>query len=461
MAFRLEGGIVVTLNPDNQILDGGVVVVCDDRIAYVGSREGLPAEYDDFAVYPMQGKVIFPGFVNIHTHVALSILRGIGDDMGVAPAYAPGIPQGVFLSPSEARILSLLGGLEALKFGTTCIADNYIYADQAASAFDELGLRAVVSERLHDADLFKVPHGVYEFNDKMGHDMLQRGVELAEKWHGQSNGRITCRLGPHAPDTCSTIYLHLIQTIAENMGLSLVTHVAQSQREIKEIKTRSGKSPVTYLEEIGLLGPQMIAGHCIYVSDEDIDILAQTRTHVSHQSGSNAKGGMMAPIKRMLDKGVNVGLGTDNMAGDMVEVMRLAVLVARMLDQDQMALCAVDALRMATINGAKALGMEQEIGTIEAEKKADLVVMGLQKSHLVPVVDPVANIVHNGLGSDVEMVVVDGQILIEDGEPKTINEQALLKEAQRVTRCLWDKMPGGLPAHLRWFDSAFGDNCQQ
>jgi 5-methylthioadenosine/S-adenosylhomocysteine deaminase len=458
MAFRLEGGIVVTLNPDNQILDGGVVVVCDGQIAYVGSCEGMPAEYHDFAVYPMQGKVIFPGFVNIHTHAALSILRGIGDDMGVAPAYAPDIPQGVFLSPSEARILSMLGGLEALKFGTTCIVDNYIYADQAASAFDELGLRAVVSERLHDADLFKVPHGVYEFNDKLGGDLLNRGVNLVKNWHGRSNGRITCRLGPHAPDTCSTNYLNLIQTIADNMGLGLVTHVAQSQREIKEIKTRSGKSPVAYLEEIGLLGPQMIAGHCIYVSDADMDILSRTRTHVSHQSGSNSKSGMMAPIKRMLGKGVNIGLGTDNMAGDMVEVMRLAVLVARMLDQNEMALGAMDALRMATMNGAKALGMENEIGTVEAGKKADLVIMGLRKAHLVPLVDPVANIVHNGLGSDVEMVVVDGQILIEDGESKTVNEQDLLKEVQSVARHLWEKMPGGLPAHLRWFDSAFSDN---
>ena len=291
--------------------------------------------------------------------------------------------------------------------------------------------------------------------NSMGGDLLQQGVELVENWHGRSNGRITCRLGPHAPDTCSTIYLELIQTTANNLDLGLVTHVAQSKREVKEIMARSGKSPVAYLEELGLLGPQMIAGHCIYVSEADIDILARTKTHVSHQSGSNSKGGMMAPIKRMLDKGVNVGLGTDNMAGDMVEVMRLAVLVARMLDQDHNALYAMDALRMATLNGAKALGLENEIGSVEAGKKADLVVMNLRKPHLAPLVDPVANIVHNGLGSDVEMVVVDGHILLEDGTPQTINEQALLREVQGVARRLWDKMPRGLPGGLRWYDSLF------
>ena len=165
MTFRLEGGIIVTLNSDNQILDGGVVVVSDGQIAFVGPCDEMPIAYHDFTVYPMQGKVIFPGFVNIHTHAALSLLRGIGDDMGVAPAYEPDIPQGVYFSPDEARILSLLGGLEALKFGTTCIVDNYICAEQAASAFNELGLRAVVSERLHDADLFKVPYGVYDFDE--------------------------------------------------------------------------------------------------------------------------------------------------------------------------------------------------------------------------------------------------------------------------------------------------------
>lgn len=453
--YRLEGGILYTLDSEHPVWDDGALVVRGDRIAYVGSRQEMPPEYRQTPVYPMHGKLICPGFVNIHTHAALTIMRGIGDDLGVAPAYSQNAPQGVFMSAEEAQVMSMLGGLEALKFGTTCIVDNYIYADQAARAFDDLGMRAVVSERLHDADLFKVPHEVYAFDEETGSRLLYKAMRLCENWHGHSGGRITCRLGPHAADTCSTHYLMSIRSAAENLGLGLVTHVAQSKREGEEIRKRSGKSPVEYLDDLGLLSPQMIAGHCIYVSDTDIEILADTGTHVSHQSGSNSKGGMMAPIRRMHNQGINIGLGTDNMAGDMLEVMRLAVLVARMLDEDQTALMAQDAFRMATVNGARALGMEDEIGTLEVGKKADFIAIGLEKPHLTPLIDPIANLIHNGLGSDVEMVAVDGRILIEDGRHTQIDEQNLLREAQNVAQRLWQKMPDRLPEAHQWFRSIY------
>lgn len=440
MNLTITDVTIVTMNHNREVISDGALVIEGDRIAWIGKQHDLPSHYQVNEKQSYHGHVCFPGFVNIHTHAALSILRGIGDDMGVAPAYSPKIPQGVFLSPEDCYTYSLLGGLEALKFGTTSIVDNYIYAIEAAKAFEALGMRAVVSERLHDANLFLVPDNRYEFDIELGESLLQKNVELIEQWEGAANGRIQTRFGPHAADTCSTDYLERVRTIADDMGKGMVIHLSQSPREVRQIKERSGMSVTGYLDSLGMLGPDMIAGHCIFVKDDEKALLASTKTHVSHQSGSNAKGGMMAPIVELKNSGANIGLGTDNMAGDMVEVLRLAVCTARMREEDNQALNAIDVLEMATINGAKALGLEAEIGSLEQGKKADLILVNFNQAHLYPVIDPVANLVHNGLGSDIKTVFVDGKKLIADGHAEHIDEQDLLQDVQARTLSLWQKM---------------------
>jgi 5-methylthioadenosine/S-adenosylhomocysteine deaminase len=432
------------MDPARQVLTDGALVYEGGRIVWLGPARELPQLYRHAPSTSLSGRVILPGFVNLHTHAALVILRGIGDDLGVAPAYSPKVPQGVFLSPEDVYCFSLLGGLEALRFGTTCIVDNYIYADQVAQALAELGLRAVVSERLHDADLFLVPEGRYEFETARGAALLARNLDLIAKWEGAAGGRIHTRLGPHAPDTCSPAYLEQIRQAGEQAHVGYVTHLAQSRREVAQIAARAGQSPAAHLETLGLLGPQMIAGHCIYIEEDDKQRLAQTQTQVVHLSGSNAKGGMMAPIRDLRDGGVNIGLGTDNMAGDMIEVMRLAVCIARMRGEDNQALWALDALEMATLGGARALGMEAEIGSLEVGKRADLVVIDFRQPHLMPVFDPVANLIHNGLGSDVEQVYVDGELLVENGRFRQIEAGPVMAEAQARATTLWAAL-GGLP----------------
>lgn len=440
MKILISDATIVTMDADKQVLQSAGLLIDGDQISWLGEMNALPSIPADVKQIPAKGKVIFPGFVNLHTHAALSILRGIGDDLGVAPAYSPKVPQGVFLSPEDVHVFSLLGGLEALKFGTTCIVDNYIYEHEAARAFDDLGMRANVSERLHDANLFLIPDKKYEFDPSRGDELLERAVELCKTWENAGSGRITTRIGPHAPDTCSTKYLNNLVKVAEALNVGLVLHVAQSRREVEHIRERSGMTVVEYLFHNGVLGPKLIAGHCIYIDDNEKELLKSTATHVSHQSGSNAKGGMMAPIKDLLDLGVNIGLGTDNMAGDMVEVLRLAVCIARMREDDPQALRAIDVLEMATMGGAKALGLQDVIGSLEVGKKADIVVMDFNQAHLVPRRDAVANLVHNGLGSDVDMVFVDGKMLIKDGKPTLVDEQSILEEAQARSDALWKKM---------------------
>ena len=284
------GGTVVTMDPGRNLINDAAIVMNDDRIEWIGTSNTLPDLYKTIDTIEIPNHVVFPGFVNLHTHAALSILRGIGDDQGVAPAYSPKVPQGVFLSPEDCYVFSLLGALEALRFGTTCMVDNYIYANETARAFSTLGMRGIVSERLHDADLFLIPDGHYVFDPVRGRELLSRGIDLYEGWQGKDNGRISVFIGPHAPDTCSTPYLETIRDTARDLDLMLVLHVAQSEREVSVIKERSGMSVPYYLNSLGLLGEDMIAGHCIYVTPEDIQLLAETNTQVSHRAAAIQRG---------------------------------------------------------------------------------------------------------------------------------------------------------------------------
>lgn len=431
---------IVTMNPERDVLQNAALAVRNDRIEWLGSMDAVPEMYQVARRLPVPGQIILPGFVNLHTHAALSILRGLADDRGLSPAYSPRVPQGVFLSPDEIYLFTLLGGIDALRLGTTTIVDNYLYCDKTVVALDELGLRAVVSERLHDADLFQIPHGVYQFDERLGDELLARNLALVEEWQGASNGRITCRIGTHAPDTCSTAYLEKARDAADRLGIGMVIHLGQAPREQQEILQRSGKRVTHYLHDLGLLGPQMIAGHCVFVDESEMDVLAQTGTQMAHLSGSNAKAGKKAPVNELLARGMNIGLGSDNMSGDMVEAMRLALIIARLRTGDNQALKALQVLEMATINGAHALGMQDEIGSLEVGKKADLVLIDADQPHWVPLIDPVANLVHGGLGTDVSQVWVDGQPLVVDGIVVSMDQREVLRRAQAAAQALWAKM---------------------
>jgi 5-methylthioadenosine/S-adenosylhomocysteine deaminase len=227
------------------------------------------------------------------------------------------------------------------------------------------------------------------------------------------------------------------------LQVGIVIHVAQGLFEKEIISKRSGGlSPVKFLEQMGVLGNDVIAAHCVFVDDEDIEILAKTGTHVTHQPEGNAKYGLTAPLLKMKKAGINVGLGTDNMAADMIEVMRFAVCMGRVKEQSAGALRAMDALEMATIHGARALGMENEIGSIEAGKKADLILVDYRKPHMVPLVDPVANLVHTGLGSDVDTVIINGQTLVEQGRVLVVDEAEVVRQAQDLAVRRWKEVAG-------------------
>ncbi len=444
-----KNAMIVTMDAERRILHDGAVVVRGDRICAIGdTKEMLCSNPDITDVRDCTNKVIFPGFINIHTHATLSIIRGVAEDMGTAPAYTRSVPQGDLLSEYESSVMAALGAAEALRFGSTLIADNYTYSAKNAEVFSSLGMRAVVSERIHDIEFYGLPRGIYERNEKLGDKLLQKNIDLIEAWDGKDNGRIHCVLGPHAPDTCTPEYLRCVADLASQRHVGLATHLSQSRSELNNINKLYHMTSARYLYENGILTSSLVAAHAIFVTEDDIALIAKSGTSIAHAAEGNAKGGMVAPLMKLKAAGVNVGIATDNGSADMIEVMRTALCSARVLTDSCTSPQPMEILEMATINGAKALGMENEIGSVEVGKKADLVIVDYSRPHMIPCINAVGNLIHTGLGSDVDTVMVDGNILVDNGRMLTVDLPSLLKEAQAVAKRKWYEVNDTLDARL-------------
>ena len=441
MGYIITGGLIVTVDDNNTGLKNHAIVIKDDRIADIGPADDLLAKYsaEGLTRINCDGKVIFPGFINIHTHQTLSIIRGVAEDMGTAPAYTKSVPQGPFLSSDDCYAMASLGAVEALRFGSTLIADMYTNSSQNAEVFGRTGMRAMVTEMVHDIDFFGLPTSDYREDRALGDRLLQDNIDLIEKYNGSFDGRIMCNFGPHAPDTCTPGFLRKIAELSRQYDVGMSTHLAQSRREMTRIKNISGLSSVKFYEECGMYDSKyLVCAHAIYCDDEDIDILAKHRNvSIAHAAEGNAKGGLVAHISKMRKKGINVGIATDNGAANMIETMRIALCCGKVLTGSYNDPLPMDVLRMATINGAKALGLEKDLGSIEIGKKADIIIVDYHKPHMVPCIDAVGTLVHTGLGSDIDTVIIDGNIVVEGGKVLTVNVDDILREAQRVADRKW------------------------
>jgi 5-methylthioadenosine/S-adenosylhomocysteine deaminase len=437
MDLLIHGGMIVTMNPEGKIWKKGALMIRGDRIQDLGDEDDLLKSYPDTPKMDGAGKAVLPGLVNLHTHTVLTVLRGVAEDAGIKSIYEQMMPMTDLMTPEDRYTMGLLGALEALKSGATTIVDNFSHMADIVPAVAESGLRAVVSEIVNDADLLEIRKGIYRFDAGIGEALLKKNVDLIEKWHGRENGRIRCHLGPHAPDTCSPRLLGEIKALAEKMDLGITIHIAQSPGEVEQVLKREGKRPVEYLDEAGFLGPRVIGGHCVHLSPSEIEILGRTHTHVAHNAAINARRGFIAPIRALKDAGANIGLGSDNMSEDMFEVMRIALMVGRIKTGNYAAFLPPDVMEMATRNGAAALGLEEEIGSLEIGKKADVILLDLKKPHLVPMINALGTLVHTGLASDVDTVIVDGRVLMEGRKVKHLREEEILIRAQETTERLW------------------------
>lgn len=400
------------------------VGVRDGRIALVGTA-GAEDRYD--RVIAADGCALIPGLVNCHGHAAMTLFRGIADDLPLKPWLEEKI------WPLEARLTaecvywgSMLAMAEMIRGGTTTFSDMYFFEEETARAAAESGMRAVLSRGLAVGPNL--------------HNALEENRQLAEEWHQGGGGRITIQLGPHALYTCPPRQLAPILDLAAELGLALQIHISETRDEVEESFARYGKSPVAVLEEAGLFQFPVLAAHCVHLSEEDIGILARHQVHVSHNPVSNLKlGSGIAPVPQMHAAGLVVGLGTDGASSnnnlDMFLEMRLAALIHKGIAGDPTLVPAGLALEMATSMGAKALFLD-EVGYIEEGMKADITLVDLNRVHLSPRHDPYGAIAYAAKASDVTLVMVDGRILLEDGRLTTIDEERTIYEAQRCLRAI-------------------------
>jgi len=407
------------------VIEDGAIAVKDGEIVFVGKRDSTVGISADEKINA-KGKVALPGLINCHTHVAMTLFRGLAEDKPLDVWLRDTIwPLEARLKRDDVYIGALLGCLEMLKSGTTCFADMYFYEDAVARAVSESGLRAVLAE------------GIIEAGDKAkGEKMLNASVNFAKSFDGYADGRVKTMLGPHAAYSCSPELLTKVRDKALELGVGVHIHLAESSELFKEFEEKYGCSEVEFLDRLGFFGVNVLAAHCINLSKRDRRILAERNVNAVYVPVANAKLGLnTAKVKELIRLGVNTALGTDGPASnnslDMFETMKFGALLQKFVYKKPEVLSAREVLEVATINAAKALGLEKNIGSLEVGKKADIILINLSQPHLRPLHNIYASILYSARGSDVDTVMVEGKILMQNGIVKTLDEQAVVEKAEK------------------------------
>lgn len=423
----IKNGMILTMDPKDTVVENGMIGVKNDRITYVGA--GVEASGHALKVVDAKGGIIMPGLVNGHTHAAMSLFRGLADDLPLMDWLNH------YIFPSESRMDAgfvhtgtLLACAEMILSGTTTFCDMYLFEDETAKAAKEAGMRCLAGEVLYD---FPSPN----------YGSLENGFEytrfLLEKW--KDDPLISIAVEPHAPYTCSPELLQKANEIALKNKAPLVIHLAETRHEIAEILEKYGKSPLAHLDSLGILGPHLIADHCVFVDEEEMDLMARNRVKAVHNPESNMKlASGVAPVPAMLKKGITVGLGTDGCASnndlDLFSEMDTAAKLHKVSAMDPTVMDAKTVLRMATLEGAKVLGMEEITGSLEMGKKADVIVVNTSKPHLTPLYNACSHLVYAAKGSDVIHSVINGRMVMENRTLLTLDLEAVLEKAKEKAR---------------------------
>jgi len=436
----IEDGVIVTMDEARSIIFDGALAIDQGRIVAVGPTDQLVGDYAGKKVINARGKAVLPGLIDTHHHFLQNFLKGSRDDLALvdwidnvsSPRIVLAVQDYLKGDYDLQYYATLLGCIDALKVGITCILNmEWATHPKVIGVYEDAGIRAVHTLTMTDVDRWNKP-GMLLPHDRL----MDLADHLIARCRESKDGRVTFRYGLACPNSCSTSLIEEVRDLADRNGVGITIHIAETKFEWDNIHNLFGKTPVGYLNDIGLLGPDVLGAHCIWLSDEDIQILKETGTSVAHNPECNMKiADGIAPIAKMLEAGVPVSLGTDSCATndnmDMFEAMRVAAFLQKVTQLDPSTVPAYQALEMATIGGARALGMEDEIGSLEVGKKADVILMDLTGVHMRPINNIVNNLVYcSSASSDVETVIVDGKIVVEDHKLLTIGEEEAVKEAE-------------------------------
>lgn len=430
--------LILTLDADSRVIKHGAIAVSDRTIVDIGPADDLKARWMPAETIEGKNRIAMAGMVNVHNHTPLMITRGMIEDIGFAPMYTPGIPQGHWLTAEDAYALSSLGVYELLRAGCTTVMDFYRYPSSCAQAASELGVRAVIAGRVHDAEPGSLANGTHSYSTAIGQASLKENAELIAKWNGHDKGRIRCDWAPHAPDTCSDDLLREVKKLADAHGGNVHTHLSQLPAEIEAVKARTGLTPPQLMDKLGLLNEKLIAAHCIHMDRADIELCGKSKMTVAHAPIGNAKGGRIAPIMELMEAGARIALCTDTFSGDMIEAMRWAISMQRINRQGNV-LDPRTVLDWGTQAGADALGLGQQVGSLSVGKKADIVLIDNRSPSLAPMIDGYGVLVHSASGHDVDTVIVDGRVVLAGGRLTLADGDAIVANAQATAARLWSR----------------------
>ncbi|CAG0996656.1 5-methylthioadenosine/S-adenosylhomocysteine deaminase [Methanosarcinales archaeon] len=408
----IKRGTVLTMN--GEIIKNGVVVVDNGLITFVGKDTKVKVKADK--IIDAKGCAVMPGLVNAHTHLPMTLLRGYADGLPYREWTEKIRKAEMKLTPEFIKAGASLGILEMIKSGTTSFADMYIHMDEVAKVVEETSIRASLG------------YGMIEGLNEDSETKLKNREKFVKKWNGAANGRITTMYAPHSAASCSKEFLIKVKELARKDGARIHIHVLETEDELKLMKKSYGMCSINLLNNINMLGPNVLAAHCIWLSDDDIEILKNKQVNVVHCPTSNmALGAGLARVPEMLEIGINVALGTDGAASgrslDMWKEMRAAMLLHKL--KDPRVIQAQKVLEMATVNGARALGINA--GVLKAGCLADIIIVDLRKPQFISSNIPAA-LLNGASGCDVRTVIVDGKVLMEDHFVTVINEKNVIDE---------------------------------
>ena len=444
---------IVTADDVGTIHYGAALAVREGRITDLGASREVLGRHPDAERVNGRGRAVLPGLANTHTHLSRVLARGIYEDL--SPSHTPPFTGGLAplptpaLSPDEERVMVLLGALEAIRSGTTLALQEDSWIDAYAGALADAGLRLLLCERAWDRAKASIGQpGSFEVDPALGEVGLERIAALHRRWHGAADARVSVGLAVWAPDMCSPELLGRARKLQDELGVLGTVHLNQIWGEVAAVKEQRGVLPTEYLAREGFLSSRLVAAHCRCMTPEEERTLGAAGAAVAFNSAIAARRGLSPRIADLERYGCLITLGTDNMAEDMVDVMRTALFMERVRRQDGRRPTPEEVLVWATRNGYRALGIPDG-GWLAPGNRADLMMVDLRAPHLTPALRVVSDFVHNGQAGDVENVMVDGRWIMRDRRVLTLDEPALVAEADRVARAAWGRLFAERPALRR------------
>lgn len=417
---------VLSMNGNEEIIKNTNIYIDGSNIKHIGE---IREDFEITRIIDGKNKLAMPGLVNGHTHIGMSLLRNFADDLPLHDWLTKKIwPTETNLTGEDVYWGSLLSMVEMIESGTTAFCDMYFFMEEVAKGLEKSGMRGVLTR------------GLIEDKDD-SNVKLSETRDLFNNWNGKADGRIKVIVAPHAPYTCSPEFLIKIMELARDLNAGIHVHLSETKKEVEDSFEIYGKSPIKHVYDLGLLDFHTVAAHCVHVDDNDIEMLYEKNVYPVNNPGSNLKlASGFAPVDKMLKKGIKVALGTDGSSSNnnlnMFEEINLAAIVNKSANLDAISVPAYKAIEMATVNGAKALDWGSEIGSLEEGKKADLILIDLDKPHLYPRHNLISALAYGVQGSDVDTVIVDGNILMEKRMVKTLDVEKIKFMAEKQAQDL-------------------------